>query len=78
MQEDMRAINQKFMSQIKDFWAKSRQEVLKKNGWDDLITEKQRLNETINTARARIHEIEELMASKPLRPEQITEPGWQF
>src|SRR5260221_4619247 len=75
MKEDMGAIRQKFMSQIKDFWAKSREEVLKNKGWDHLIREKEDLNQQINKARDRIHEIEEVMQSQPLRPEQITELG---
>lgn len=75
MEEDMVAIHMKMSSQIKDFWAKAREEVLKKKGWDELIKEKDDLQKGINKNRDRIHEIEEVMMAEKLNPEQVMELG---
>ena len=75
MQEDMSAINTKLMNQIKDFWAKSREEVLKIRGWDKLIEEKSKLRLEQNKITDRIQEIENEMNKEDLRPEQIVELG---
>ncbi len=75
MAEDMASINTKFMNQIKDFWAKSREEVLKAKGWDKLIKEKQELNIEQDKVRDRINEIENILNSEHLRPEQVVELG---
>jgi len=75
MEEDMIAIHMKMSSQIKDFWAKAREEVLKKRGWDDLIKEKDTLQKGMNESRDRIHKIEETMREEGLNPEQVMELG---
>lgn len=75
MEEDMLSIHDKMASQIKDFWAKAREEVLKKKGWDALIKEKDDLQQGINKNRNRIHEIEETMRAETLNPEQVMELG---
>ena len=73
--EDMTAINAKLISQIKDFWAKAREDVLKKKGWDKLIFEKDKLQKQISKCQGRIHEIESGMRKENLRPEQVVELG---
>lgn len=73
--KDLRAINSKFMSQIKDFWALSRKEVMKTKGWDKLEKEKKDLKQQQEKARVRIHEIENTLNSEELAPEQIVELG---
>jgi len=73
--EDMMMINARFMSQLKDFWAKAREEVLKTKGWDALIIEKDNLQQQIQKCNVRIHEIEGLMQKKELPVEKIVELG---
>lgn len=75
LKKDLTAINQKFMNQIKDFWALARREVMKKKGWDKLEREKFELEEQSRKAKARIHDIENTLNSDELRPEQIVELG---
>lgn len=75
MGEDMTAINTKLMNQIKNFWAKSREEVLKIKGWDKLIEEKNKLGLEQQKIIDRIQEIENEMNKKQLKPEQIVELG---
>ncbi len=72
---DLKAINSKFMNQIKDFWYLSRKEVMKSKGWDKLEKEKQELQEQQEKAKQRIHEIENTLNSEDLRPEQVVELG---
>ncbi len=75
MMEDMGAINTKMMEQIKDFWSRAREEVLKNKGWDKLIEEKERLRVQISKAQERINELENKMHKAELKPEQVTELG---
>lgn len=75
MEQDMGAISSKMMNQIKDFYAKAREEVLKSKGWDKLIIEKKELQDSINKKRDRMHDIETEMHKEDLRPEQVTEMG---
>lgn len=75
MEADMLAIDQKLISQIRDFWSKAREEVLKTKGWDKLIIEKDKLECQIKKSKDRIHEIENKMREEELKPEQITELG---
>ena len=72
---DLCAINDKFRSQIKDFWGIARKEVLKRRGWDKLIKEKENLEYQKKTIINRIHEIENTMNNEPLRVEQVIELG---
>jgi hypothetical protein len=73
--QDLCAINQKFMNQIKDFWGIARIQVLKTKGWDKLIKEKADLEIQKKQCIQRIHEIEEILNSENLRAEQIVELG---
>lgn len=73
--QDLKAINIRFMSQIKDFWGIARDHVLKTKGWDALISEKKQLEEQKDRAIARIHEIEGILNSEDLRVEQVVELG---
>ena len=73
--QDMDAIKQTFMNQIKDFWAKARKEVEHLKGYDTLKKEKTQLLEEIQTRRDRIHLIEEALNSSALLPEQVIELG---
>lgn len=75
MLEDMGAIEQKMASQIKDFWSKAREEVLKTKGWDTLIKEKEKLREQTTKNNTRIHDIENTMREEMLSPEQVMELG---
>ena len=73
--EDLKAINAKFMNQIKDFWGVARVEVLKTKGWDKLIREKADLETQKKDIINRIHEIEEVLNSAHLTAEQAVELG---
>lgn len=73
--QDLAAINQKLIEQIKVFWTKARNEVMKEKGWDKLIEEKNSLYAEESKVRARINEIEHIMNSKELTPEQVVELG---
>ncbi len=75
MKQDLDAINVKLMNQIKDFWAKAREEVLRTKGWDKLIEEKHKLNLERQRIIDRIHEIENKMNQEDLQPEQVVELG---
>lgn len=72
---DLKAINQKFMNQIKDFWGIARVQVLKTKGWDKLIREKEDLEIKKKQCIERIHEIEGILNEKGLRAEQVIELG---
>lgn len=72
---DLSAINSKFMNQIKDFWGQSRREILKRKGWDKLIEERKEKERLKQECIDRIHEIEKIFDSEPLKPEQIVELG---
>ena len=72
---DLNAINIRFISQIKDFWGIARTNVLKLKGWDKLIHEKEQLERQGKKIKERIHEIENVINSEPLRVEQIIELG---
>jgi len=73
--QDLKAINQRFISQIKDFWGIARTNVLKRKGWDTLILEKEQLDRKQKEIKQRIHEIEEILNSEKLRVEQVVELG---
>ena len=73
--DDLKAIDVRFMNQIKDFWGVARIEVLKTKGWDDLIREKDVLKDKEREIRNRIHEIEDILNSEHLRAEQAVELG---
>ena len=73
--QDMAAIQSKMATQIKDFWTKAREEVLKTKGWDKLIKEKEELKNKIGVCQDRIHELEGDMHEEELKPEQVTELG---
>jgi hypothetical protein len=73
--QDLAAINQKFMNQIKDFWGIARVQVLKTKGWDKLIQEKADLEIKKKQCIERIHEIEGILNSEDLRAEQVIELG---
>ena len=75
LSEDLGAINEKFMNQIKDFWNIARNEVKKTKGCDKLEQEKERLREQEKMIKTRIHEIESELNSEELNPEQIVELG---
>lgn len=75
LEKDLSAINDRFMSQIKDFWGISRTKVLTRRGWDKLIEEKNNLKLQELTIKNRIHEIENIMNEEPLRVEQVVELG---
>ena len=48
MKIDLMAIDNRMMTQIKDFWAKARHDVLQKKGWDKLIEEKEQLKDALD------------------------------
>ena len=73
--KDLAAINDKFMSQIKDFWGIARIKVLERRGWDKLIKEKNTLESQQQIIKNRIHEIENIMNKEPLLVEQVVELG---
>jgi hypothetical protein len=73
--EDLKAINSRFMSQIKDFWGIARDKVMQRRGWDKLEREKEELEEKKEEITNRIHEIESSMHKEDLRIEQIVELG---
>lgn len=72
---DLKAIDKRFMNQIKDFWSIARSKVLESRGWDKLIQEKNSLEIQQKEIKNRIHQIEETLNSEPLRAEQIAELG---
>jgi hypothetical protein len=72
---DLKAINNKFMSQIKDFWGIARIKILERRGWDKLIREKETLEAQKKVIIQRIHEIESTIADEHLRVEQVVELG---
>ena len=73
--QDLKAINQRFISQIKDFWGIARDKVLEQKGWDTLILEKEQLERKQKEIKQRVHEIEEILNSEKLRVEQVVELG---
>jgi len=73
--KDLQAINDRFMSQIKDFWGISRDKILERRGWDKLIKEKESLKTQQDVIKNRIHAIEEIMNKEPLLVEQVVELG---
>ncbi len=73
--QDLKAINQRFISQIKDFWGIARDKVLKEKGWDVLISEKEQLEQKQKEIKQRMHEIENILNSEKLRVEQVIELG---
>ncbi len=75
LEEDLIAINTRFMNQIKDFWGIARKKVLEQKGWDKIIQEKERLLKERNEINERIHQIENTLNSEPLLAEQIVELG---
>lgn len=75
LKTDLHAINKRFMDQIKDFWDIARSEVLKKKGWDKLISEKVLLEKQKAEIKERINEIEHILNSGPLRVEQAISLG---
>jgi len=72
---DLKAINSRFMSQIKDFWGVARIKVLETKGWDKLIREKTELDIQKKQIIERIHAIEHILNSEHLRAEQVVELG---
>ena len=72
---DLKAINSRFMSQIKDFWGIARIKVLETKGWDKLINEKSDLEFQKKQIIERIHTIENILNSERLRAEQVVELG---
>ncbi len=75
LSSDLTAINNRFMTQIKDFWGIARTKVLERRGWDKLIKEKDDLELQQKLIKNRIHEIEELLNKEPLLVEQTVELG---
>jgi hypothetical protein len=75
LSQDLKAINKRFISQIKDFWGIARDKVLKQKGWDILILEKEQLDQKQREIKQRVHEIEEILNSEHLRVEQVIELG---
>jgi len=75
LKEDIKAINRKFMNQIKDFWHIARKAITELKGFDKLAEEKKNIQEQIKELQNKIHEIENVLNSEPLRPEQIVELG---
>jgi hypothetical protein len=73
--QDLKAINKRFISQIKDFWGIARDKVLKEKGWDVLISEKEQLEQKQKEIKQRMHEIENILNSEKLRVEQVIELG---
>jgi hypothetical protein len=72
---DLKAINSRFISQIKDFWGIARNKTLETKGWDKLLLEKEQLKVQQDAIKERIHQIECEMNSGRLRAEQIIELG---
>ena len=72
---DLKAINSRFTSQIKDFWGVARIKVLETKGWDKLIREKTELDIQKKQIIERIHAIEHILNSEHLRAEQVVELG---
>ena len=77
LSQDLKAINQRFISQIKDFWGIARTKVLETKGWDKLIREKEMLGKQKREIIEREHQIENILNSENLRAEQIIELGGQ-
>jgi hypothetical protein len=75
LKSDLKAINVRFMNQIKDFWGIARSKILESKGWDKLIVEKERLVKQQAEIKERIHEIENILNSEQLRAEQVVELG---
>ena len=75
LEEDLRAIDIKFMNQIKDFWRMARTEVMKNKGWDKLEEQKKRLEDLIKESTEKMNQIENTLNSEELRAEQIVELG---
>ena len=75
LEQDLKAINVRFMNQIKDFWGIARTKVMERRGWDKLEKEKDELKKKKNEIENRIHEIESSMHKQELRVEQIVELG---
>ena len=75
LSKDLKAINDRFMSQIKDFWGVARTKVLEVKGWDKLIAEKENLGIQKRAIIQREHEIENIMNNEYLRVEQVIELG---
>lgn len=75
LKEDLKAINKRFISQIKDFWGIARGNVLKQKGWDILVIEKEQLEQKQKEIKQRLHEIENILNSEELRVEQVIELG---
>ncbi len=75
LSKDLAAIDQRFISQIKEFWEIARNHVLHKKGWDTLIKEKEKLEIERTAIAQRIHEIEHTLKSEDLRVEQLVELG---
>lgn len=73
--DDLKAINSRFISQIKDFWGIARNKVLELKGWDKLISEKNTLEKRRKEIQERVHEIEQIINSDHLRAEQVVELG---
>jgi hypothetical protein len=71
--KDLQAINNRFISQIKDFWGIARTKILERRGWDKLIKEKDDLELQQKIIKNRLHEIEEIMNKEPLLVEQVVE-----
>ena len=72
---DLKAINTRFMSQIKDFWGIARTKVMERRGWDKLEREKEELEHQKQEIINRIHVIESSMQKEDLRVEQVVELG---
>lgn len=75
LSKDLAAIDQRFISQIKEFWGIARTHILRKKGWDSLIQEKEKLETERTSIAQRIHEIERTLKSEDLRVEQLVELG---
>jgi len=73
--KDLAAINDRFMSQIKDFWGISRTKIMERRGWDKLVQEKEELEIQKKAIINRIHEIESTMSNEHLLVEQVVELG---
>ena len=73
--KDLAAINDRFMSQIKDFWGISRQKIMERRGWDKLVKEKEKLDAQQKAIKNRINEIEHIISKESLRVEQVVELG---
>ena len=75
LSEDLKAINQKLIEQIRILWSKARTDVIKLKGWDKLIEEKIKLSQEKNKITTRINQIENTLNSTELTPEQVVELG---